>query len=152
MKIDVDDLMRPEVRKLLTEHLQGMAEHSPPDCIHALDVEQLRSRDVTFWSVWDDQELLGCGALKELDSTHGEIKSMRTAGKHLGKGVGSALVRHIIATAEERGYERLSLETGSGDAFEPAHSLYRNFGFEFCGAFADYRENPFSRFMTISLK
>lgn len=151
MRIIVDDLGGPEVKALLAEHLKGMTDHSPPDCIRALDLEKLRAPDITFWSVWDHDELLGCGALKELDSLHGEIKSMRTAAAHLGKGVGGTLVRHIIAVAKERGYERLSLETGSGAAFEPAHSLYLKFGFEFCGPFANYGPDPFSRFMTLPL-
>ena len=152
MRIKVDDLRGPEVKGLLAEHLQSMAEHSPPESIHALDLDKLRAADITFWTVWEYDELLGCGALKELDSLQGEIKSMRTAVAHLGKGVASALVRHIIATAKERGYERLSLETGSGPAFEPAHSLYLKFGFEFSGPFADYRDDPFSRFMTLRLR
>jgi putative acetyltransferase len=151
VKVQIDDLSGPEVKRLLAEHLQGMAEHSPPESIHALDLDKLRATDITFWTVWEHGELLGCGALKELDSLQGEIKSMRTAVTHLGKGVASVLVRHIIATAKERGYERLSLETGSGPAFEPAHSLYLKFGFEFCGPFADYRDDPFSRFMTLQM-
>jgi len=151
VRIIIDNLAGPEVKALLADHLQSMADHSPPDCVHALDREKLRAPDITFWSVWDDDELLGCGALKELDPSHGEIKSMRTAAVRLGKGVGSALVRHIVATATERGYERLSLETGSGAAFEPAHSLYLKFGFEFCGPFGDYAPGSFSRFMTLRL-
>jgi putative acetyltransferase len=151
VKIQIDDLSGPGVQCLLADHLQGMAEHSPPESIHAFDLEKLRATDVTFWTVREHDKLLGCGALKELDSLQGEIKSMRTAAAHLGKGVASLLVRHIIATAKERGYERLSLETGSGPAFEPAHSLYLKFGFEFCGPFADYGDDPFSRFMTLRL-
>ncbi len=119
--------------------------------MHALDLEGLRADNVTFWSAWDGDDLLGCAALKELDPGHGEIKSMRTAQTHLGKGVGSALVDHIVGVARERGYSTLSLETGSGPAFEPAHALYLKHGFEFCGPFGDYTNDPFSRFMTLRL-
>ena len=91
---------------------------------------------------------MGCGALKELDATHGEIKSMRTVERHLGKGVASVLVDHILNVAEERGYTKLSLETGSGPAFEPAHALYLKHGFDFCGPFGGYTNDTFSRFMT----
>ncbi len=148
MNIRADDLSGAEVRALLAAHLRGMHDHSPPESVHALDLDGLRSPDITFWSVWDDGELLGCGALKELDSGHAEIKSMRTAEAHLGKGVASALVEHILGVARERGYTRLSLETGSGPAFEPAHALYLKYGFVFCGPFGDYTDDPFSRFMT----
>ena len=148
MNIRLDDLSGPEVQALLAAHLRGMHDHSPPQSVHALDLEGLRAPDIAFWSAWDEGELLGCGALKELDPAHGEIKSMRTAEAHLGKGVASALVEHILDVARHRGYSRLSLETGSGPAFEPAHRLYLKYGFEFCGPFGDYTNDPFSRFMT----
>ena len=151
MNIRSGELAAPDVRELLAQHLAGMAEHSPPESIHALDLDALDSTDITFWTVREDAHLLGCGALKELTPTHGEIKSMRTAAAHLGKGVATFLLDHIIDVAMERGYERLSLETGSGAAFEPAHALYLKNGFEFCGPFADYGPDPFSRFMTRQL-
>ncbi|MGH8224303.1 MAG: GNAT family N-acetyltransferase [Woeseiaceae bacterium] len=151
MSIVPDDLSSAEVAALLCEHLAGMALHSPPESIHALDLEGLRSPEITFWTAWDRSELLGCGALKELDSRHGEIKSMRTARAHLGRGVASAILCHLIDEAVRRAYARLSLETGTGAAFEPAHALYRKFGFVYCGPFADYRDDPFSRFMTLQL-
>jgi putative acetyltransferase len=141
----------PGVLALLREHLQGMADHSPPESIHALDVEGLRAPGITFWTMRDGNEVLGCIALKQLDERHGEIKSMRTAGAHLRKGVGAALLEHLVAEARRRDYERLSLETGSGPGFEAAHALYRRFGFVDCGPFADYREDPFSRFLTAVL-
>jgi putative acetyltransferase len=119
--------------------------------VHALDAAGLRAADVTFWAAWEDSELLGFAALKQLDATHGEIKSMRTAAAHLGRGVGSALLAHLIDAAKARDYTRLSLETGSGAAFEPAHRLYEKFGFRFCGPFAAYKEDTFSRFMTLEL-
>ncbi len=151
MKILVDDLRGDQVQALLAAHLRGMHDHSPPESVHALDVEGLRADDVTFWSAWDKADLLGCAALKELEPSHGEIKSMRTAEAHLGKGVASALVEHIVSVARQRGYSRLSLETGSGPAFEPAHALYLKHGFAFCGPFGDYTNDPFSRFMTLRL-
>ncbi|MGL6162571.1 GNAT family N-acetyltransferase [Microbulbifer sp.] len=151
MKIKVDDLSGPEVAELLSEHLRGMARHSPPESIHALDLEALRRPEITFWSAWDGAELMGCGALKALDTRHAEIKSMRTASAHLRKGVARRLLHHILGQARSRGYRRLSLETGSMAAFEPARRLYASFGFEYCEPFADYREDPNSVFMTRKL-
>jgi len=152
MRVVEGGLELPEVAELLAEHLRGMADHSPPESIHALDLQALRSPRITFWTAREDGSLLGCAALKELDGRHGEIKSMRTASAHLGRGVAATLLAHIIDVATARGYSRLSLETGSGKAFEPAHALYGKFGFEFCGPFADYRDDPFSRFMSMSLR
>lgn len=151
MEIKIDDLRGPEIHALLREHLQSMALHSPPESVHALDIEGLRKPDVTFWTVWEDGELLGCGALKELDSRHAEIKSMRTSSRHLRKGVARNLLRHILEEAKRRGYGRLSLETGSMEAFEPARKLYADFGFTYCGPFADYVLDPYSVFMTREL-
>jgi putative acetyltransferase len=148
MQIKLDDLSSSEIRKLLQEHLQSALLHSPPESVHALDVAGLRQPDVTFWAAWDNAELLGCGALKELAPEHGEIKSMRTATPHLRKGVARSMLQHIIEEARRRGYNRLSLETGSADAFEPARRLYAAFGFTCCGPFADYVEDPYSVFMT----
>jgi putative acetyltransferase len=148
MDIRVDDLSGPGIIQLLHEHLQSVALHSPPESVHALDLEALRKPDITFWSVWQDSELMGCGAIRELDSRHGEIKSMRTASLHLRKGVAARLMRHILEEAKRRSYERLSLETGSMDAFAPARKLYASFGFKPCGPFANYVEDPYSVFMT----
>jgi putative acetyltransferase len=148
MDIRVDDLSSPEIIRLLHEHLRSVALHSPPESVHALGLEALRNPDITFWSAWQDSELMGCGAIKELDSRHGEIKSMRTVSSHLRKGVAATLMHHILEEAERRSYERLSLETGSMDAFAPARSLYASFGFEPCGPFANYVEDPYSVFMT----
>jgi putative acetyltransferase len=125
-----------------------MALHSPPESIHALDVAALRQPGITFWTVWESGELLGCGAIKELDSQHGEIKSMRTSSSHLRKGVAKKLLNHILEEASRRGYGRVSLETGSMEAFEPARKLYAGFGFTYCEPFADYVEDPNSVFMT----
>ncbi len=148
MLIRTDDLRDPAVLALIGEHVDGMYATSPPESVHALDTDALRAADVTFWTAWEGAELLGCGALKELDTRHAEIKSMRTAAGHLRKGIAAAILEHMIAVARERGYERLSLETGSGGPFEPALRLYEKHGFEYCGPFADYRDDPFSRFMT----
>lgn len=128
-----------------------MALHSPPESIHALNLEGLKKPEITFWSAWEQDELLGCGALKELDRQHGEIKSMRTASAHLRKGVARQVLAHIIEEAKRRGYTRVSLETGSMEAFEPARRLYAGFGFQYCGPFADYTEDPNSVFMTKEL-
>jgi putative acetyltransferase len=148
MRIEVDDLNRPEVHALLREHLQNMRALSPPESVHALDLDSLRAPDVTFWSVWDGETLIGCGALKQLDATHGEIKSMRTPAGLRRRGAGRAVLTHIVEQAERRGYARLSLETGSMPAFEPARRLYESFGFTYCGPFGDYVDDPHSVFMT----
>jgi len=151
MQIIVDDLTRPLVQDLLREHVRDMHRYSPPESVHSLDLEAMQRPEITFWTVWDGNELLGCGALKELDPTHGEIKSMRTVAAHLRKGVARALLAQIIAEARRRGYHRLSLETGSSAAFHPAQKLYESFGFTYCGPFGSYIEDPFSVFMTLEL-
>jgi len=150
--IRLDDLSGPGIAKLLQEHLDDMHLHSPPESVHALDLESLKKPEITFWSVWsDDGQLVGCGALKELDKTHGEIKSMRTANAFRGKGAGRLMLKHIVNEARRRGYLQLSLETGSMDAFGPARRLYESHGFGYCGPFADYVLDPNSVFMTIKI-
>lgn len=151
MDIKIDDLSGAEIHELLHEHLRNMREITPPESVHALDIEGLRRPEITFWTVWENEDLMGCGALKELDSMHGEIKSMRTSSRHLRKGVARSLLGHIIEEARRRGYRRLSLETGSMKEFEPARRLYAAFGFRDCGPFADYVEDPNSVFMTREL-
>jgi putative acetyltransferase len=149
MEIREGGLDDPQVVALLREHAQGMLANSPAESCHFLDLSGLKAADVSFWSGWEGDDLLGIGALKRLDPAHGEIKSMRTASDKLRKGVGAALLAHILGVARARGYQRLSLETGSGPAFEPAIALYRQFGFTDCGAFGDYPAgDPFSRFMS----
>lgn len=148
MRILIDNLEGAEIRGLLSEHLQAMERTSPPESRHALDVAGLRQPGVTFWSIWDGDELAGCGALKALDATHAEIKSMRTAASHLRKGVASKMLEYLIAEARRRGYRRLSLETGSMAYFEPARRLYASFGFVPCAPFGSYIEDPNSVFMT----
>ena len=151
MHIRIDDLSGPEIFSLLQEHLESMYLHSPPESVHALPIEGLRKPEITFWTAWENGELLGCGALKELDPEQAEIKSMRTSSRHLRKGVAKAILLFIIDEARRRGYRRLSLETGSMEAFEPARQLYARAGFAFCGPFADYWDDPNSVFMTKEL-
>ncbi|TBL79905.1 GNAT family N-acetyltransferase [Paenibacillus thalictri] len=151
MDIKLDDLTGSEIAALIGEHLQGMALHSPPESVHALNLEGLRKPEISFWSAWEQGELVGCGALKQLDGQHGEIKSMRTASAHVRKGIARRMLAHIMEEAKRRGYKRLSLETGSMEAFVPAKKLYESFGFQYCQPFADYKEDPNSVFMTKEL-
>lgn len=152
MQIVGDDPARSDVRALLEEHLRCMHELSPPESVHALDVAELQAADVTFWTIRDGELLLGCGALKELDARHGEIKSMRTPLALRRRGAGRAMLTHIVEVARERGYERLSLETGTPEAFIPAQRLYESFGFQYCTPFGDYKLDPYSAFMTLRLR
>lgn len=139
----------PEVQALLRLHLAAMFEASPSESVHALDLSGLRRPEISFFTAWEDGELLGCGALKQLDPAHGEIKSMRTHPDRLRRGVAAALLSHILGVARGRGYRRISLETGSGPAFEASLALYRQFGFTPCEPFADYpADDPFSRFLS----
>lgn len=148
MQIRVDDLTGPEIAELLSAHLDHGNAHSPPESVHALDLAGLRTPDITFWSAWDGEELLGCGALRELSPEHAELKSMHTAARHRGKGVGRAMLEHILREARSRGYARVSLETGSMDAFAPARALYQRYGFAECPPFGSYKLDPHSTFMT----
>lgn len=161
------ELTHPQVIALLEEHLAGMRAESPPECVFALDLDGLRRPEITFLTAWRrapsgspdaDGELLAMGAIKELAPTtatkggHGELKSMRTSARHLRQGAAQAILTELLAIARQRGYARVSLETGSTPAFEPAMAMYRRFGFLECGPFADYREDPFSRFMTMAVE
>ena len=150
-RIVEDDLSGAAIRALLEQHFAGMLANSPAESCHFLDFEGLRAGDMTFWTIHRGENLAGCGALKRLDAAHGEIKSMRTAEAFLRQGVAAHMLVHIVAEARSRGLERLSLETGSGPAFEAALALYRRHGFEDCDPFADYKPDPFSRFMTRKL-
>jgi putative acetyltransferase len=151
MHIRVDDLRGAEIAGLLAAHVAFCKATSPPESTHVLDLEALRAPGVTFWSAWDGPDLLGCAALRQLDRTHGEVKSMHTAARHRGRGVGSGLIRHLVDEARSRGYRRLSLETGSMAPFAPARALYARVGFVICAPFADYRLDPNSVFMTLEL-
>ena len=147
-------LTHPQVIALLEEHLAGMRAASPPECVFALDLNGLRRPEITFLTAWLEDELVAMGALKELTPTtateggHGELKSMRTSARHLRQGAAQAILSELLNLARQRGYARVSLETGSTPPFDAAISMYRRFGFAECGPFADYREDPFSRFMT----
>lgn len=154
MHIEIDDLSRPEIHALLDEHLRQMHELSPPESVHALDLGALKTPDISFWSIWDAHEsgqLLGCGALKQLSSSAGELKSMRTPARLRRRGAGRALLAHIVDEARRRGYRHLYLETGSAPAFEPARRLYESVGFSRCGPFGAYAEDPNSVFMSLLL-
>jgi len=150
--IRADTLESHEVQALLREHLASMAPTAPAESRHALDLTGLRDPSVSFWSLWDGAALAGFGALKHLTESHAEIKSMRTASTHLRQGVASRLLQHIIQEAAARGYERLSLETGSMEFFESARRLYTKFGFAPCPPFGDYKADPNSVFMTAQVK
>lgn len=151
MNIRVDDLQGVAIQHLLQEHLDAMRSYSPPESVHALDLTKLRQPDITFWTAWDGDALMGCGALKRLSPDHAELKSMRTAGAHVRKGVARALLRHIEAHAKAQGVRRVSLETGSHAPFAAAQSLYRSEGYLESGPFADYKPDPYSMFMTKEL-
>ncbi|BDA58887.1 GNAT family N-acetyltransferase [Shewanella xiamenensis] len=151
MKITLDDLKGPEIAALLQEHLEDMRATSPPESVHALDLDGLRQPNIRFWTLWDGRNLAGCGALKWLDAEHAEIKSMRTAATYKQQGIASKVLQHLINDAKAAGVQRLSLETGSMAFFQPARNLYAKFGFELCGPFADYVLDPNSLFMTKKL-
>ncbi|WP_439567119.1 GNAT family N-acetyltransferase [Sphingopyxis sp.] len=150
-RIVEDDLSGAAIRALLEQHFAGMLANSPAGSCHFLDFDGLNAADVTFWSIHDGDALAGCGALKLLDAAHGEIKSMRTADAFLRRGVAARMLDHIIAEAKRRGLTRLSLETGSGATFAAAIALYHRYGFADCEPFAEYKPDPFSRFMTRQL-
>ncbi|WP_423603892.1 GNAT family N-acetyltransferase [Sphingomonas sp. MS122] len=151
MEIREGGLDDPQVIGLLDLHAGGMLANSPPGTCHFLDLSGLRTPDITFLSAWEGEMLLGIGAIKQLDDATGEIKSMRTAEAALGRGVGTAVLRHIIELARERGYTALKLETGTGPAFDAAHTLYARHGFVPCPPFADYQATDFNRFFVLAL-
>lgn len=152
ISIHLDDLSSHESQALVAEHLSGMGANSPPGHVHALALDELKAAHVSFWTARSEGVLCGCGALKELGGTAGEIKSMRTRACFVKRGVAQALLDVIVGTAQERGYTSLFLETGTGLAFEPAHRLYLRNGFAFCGPFADYRPTDFNVFMHRGLR
>ncbi|MGB3403099.1 MAG: GNAT family N-acetyltransferase [Microcoleaceae cyanobacterium] len=148
MQIYLDNLTGKKIATFLQEHLEEMHLYTPPESVHALDLEELRSPNITFWSAWKDDELLGCGALKQLDPKTGEIKSMRTAYGYRRKGIAGNILEHIITEAKQRHYNSLKLETGSSAEFAAARALYLRYGFEYCSPFAEYIDDPNSVFMT----
>ena len=151
LTIRVDDLHGPEIAALLTRHLDHMYSITPAGSVYALDLDRLRVPEITFWSAWDGDALVGCVALKDLGGGEGEIKSMHTLAERRGQGIGRALVAHLIAQARARGLARLSLETGHTEHFRAAQNLYASFGFVPCGPFAGYGPDPHSAFMTLAL-
>lgn len=148
MRIIRDDLTHTKVIALLQEHMDDMLATSPPESVHALDIEKLRNSNVVFWSMWDGSELAGCGAYVPIDNTHVEVKSMRTSAGYKNKGVASRMLKHIMNDAKANGFTKVSLETGSQVYFKPAVQLYLKHGFEFTTPFADYTDDPNSRFLT----
>ena len=151
MRIELDDLSRSQVLSLLEEHIRNMHELSPPEKVFAFDASKLRAPDITFWTIWEEEDLLGCAALKELSRSQGELKSMRTPRTMRRRGAGRALLAHILDVARGRRYEELFLETGCHPDFVAAQSLYRSVGFQPCGPFGPYHENSNSVFMSLRL-
>jgi putative acetyltransferase len=146
---DFDD---PQVQEILRLHLTSMHATSPPHAVFALDLSGLNKPEISFFTAWEGNELLGCGAIRELTADHAEIKSMRVFPQHLRKGVATRLLEHLLAVARDRGYKSVSLETGSGEAFAPAISLYLRFGFRQGESFGNYGDNGFSRFFHLNLE
>ncbi|RBO84730.1 GNAT family N-acetyltransferase [Marinomonas aquiplantarum] len=151
MDIRLDDLNGPEIKALLQEHLDDMYQTSPAESVHALDLSELKQADIRVWTVWEQNQLLGCGALKTHSAEEGEIKSMRTSNAARNKGVASTLLQHILNDAKQQGLTKISLETGPQDFFAPARALYKKYGFAECGPFADYQPDPYSTFMSKTL-
>ena len=153
MKVEfkLDDLFDPRIVEFLEEHIEDMKSASPPESKYALDLDGLRMPDVTFWSAWEKEELVACGALKQLNNSHAEIKSMRVFAARRGRGIASKLLSHLLIEASSKGYHRISLETGSIAFFDPARKLYEKFGFECCAPFGDNKENPNSVFMSLEV-
>lgn len=151
MQIKSDDLNGPEIKALLQRHADEMEAASPPDSCHYLDLDELRAPEISFWSIWDDNCPLGCGALKEIDAEFGEIKSMHVHTDARGQGISDTMLDHILKEAHRRSYKRLSLETGAMAAFIPARKLYEKYQFEECPPFGDYVKNIHSIFMTKTL-
>jgi putative acetyltransferase len=152
LRIIAGDLDDPRVVALLERHLRHCRADTPPESVHALDFSGLRAPDVSFWTAWEGDGVVGTGALKRLAADHGEIKTMHTAAEARGRGVGRVMLKHIVAAARERGLARLSLETGAREDFKPAHALYRSHGFVDCPPFGDYAPDPHSYFLTLDLR
>jgi putative acetyltransferase len=150
-EIRLDSPVSARVVDLLQEHYQEMFKHSPAESVHALDISSLNTSDVTFWSAWDDANLAGCAALKQIDVACTELKSMKTASAYLRQGVAAHLLSHLISESSSRGYQTIYLETGSADVFTPARKLYTSFGFHEVGPFSDYELDPHSVFMSLNL-
>ena len=151
MKSIEGNFNNPKVNELLTKHFIELRSVSPAGSTHVLDITGLKDQSIKFWSLWDNDELIGCGALKFLDKIHGEFKSIRVVDKFRKKGAGEKIFNHLIEEAKKLGIKKLSIETGSGKFFEPARKLFINFGFQPCLPFAHYKEDPNSCFYTKNL-
>ena len=151
LRFELDDLTRPEVIQLLEEHLDDMYAVTPAESVHALDLEALKVPEIVFWSAWEDTELVGCGALKSLGEGDYELKSMRTTAAARGRGIATALLRHLLAEARTRGGRRVLLETGTEDFYAPARRLYAGNGFTERPPFGSYLLDPNSVFFELSL-
>lgn len=151
MIVQVGNFTDEKVLALIRHHLAGMHANSPPGSVYALDLSGLQRPDVSFYTVWEGDDLMAMGALKQVCASTGEVKSMRTANAHLRRGAAAFLLEYLIKTARKRGYKRLSLETGSGAAFEPALALYRRYGFKDGPAFGDYAASSFNQFLHLDL-
>lgn len=151
IQFKIDELSDSTIAKFLEEHISDMKSVSPPGSKNALDLDGLRMPEVTFWSAWEFDSLIGCGALKELDDSHAEIKSMRITPDLRRRGYASMLLSHLLSQAALKGYNRLSLETGAMAFFEPARKLYEKYGFIYCPPFGNYKEDPNSKFMSLEL-
>ena len=147
MEIKPDDLSNPKVVALLEEHIDDMHRISPPGSVHTLDLNALRGGDISFWVMWQNEDPVGCVALQEHAESWAEIKSMRSAGKFRGQGLGKQLLEYILNVARQRNYQYLPLETGCEDFFEPARGIYRRYGFVVRSPFANYSHDPNSVFM-----
>lgn len=152
MKIQIDTIDKKDIQELLQNHLDSMIENSPPEAVHALDINAFKKVNLTLWSARENGELLGCVALQELTTDHAELKSMKTHPMHLRKGIAGKLLSHVYSEAKNRGFKKISLETGNRKAFEPAQKLYQKYGFEFCGTFSDYTDEINSVYMTILIE
>jgi len=152
IEVRVDDLSSPDVHALVAEHLAGMRGNSPPGSVYALALEGLKSPEITFWTAWQSGSLCGCGALRQIDASSGEVKSMRTRPAYLRQGVGQAILNRIVEAAVARRYRSLHLETGTGHAFEAAHALYLRNGFVWSTRFGDYEATDFNVFMSKDLR
>ena len=151
MKSLENNFDHPEVNNLLTKHFIELRSVSPEGSAHVLDIPGLKTPSIKFWSLWDNNQLIGCGALKFLDKTHGEFKSIRVADKHRKKGMGEKIISHLITEAKKIGIKRLSIETGAGEFFSPARKLFKKFGFKACKPFAHYKEDPNSCYFDLEI-
>ena len=149
MKSLENNFDHPEVNSLLTKHFIELRSVSPEGSAHVLDIPGLKISSIKFWSLWDNNQLIGCGALKFLSNTHGEFKSIRVADKHRKKGMGEKIISHLITEAKKIGIKKLSIETGAGEFFLPARKLFKKFGFKTCKPFAHYKDDPNSCYFSL---